>query len=216
MRSTIISILANTILAVLTLFSLVACGSIELPVAGTAAPGLKPAEPQSITNGSVDMPAETVPGKNSFSISISAFANEGYIPARYTCSGINISPAIQISNPPQGTTSLALIVEDPDAPSGLFIHWVLYNIPPILTALPEGLKPGPQLAGIGTQGKSGFGSNGYGGPCPPPGTPHHYHFRTYALDLGPDLPAGLTASQLKARINGHILAETDWIGLFKR
>ena len=157
-----------------------------------------------------------ISGESSFSITISDFKNGGNIPSHYTCSGANVSPVVQFNNPPAGAASLAFIIEDPDAPSGLFIHWLLYNMPPGLAALPEGLKAGAQVSGIGTQGKSSYGGSGYSGPCPPPGATHHYHFRAYALDLAPDLPAGLTASQFKSRINGHILAETDWLGLFKR
>ncbi len=176
-----------------------------------------PASSTTSTNGSSEMSTNPqTSGKSSFTITIPAFPNGANIPTRYTCSGANVSPIVQFGKPPQGTVTLAVIVEDPDAPGGLFIHWLLYNLAPDLEALPEGIQAGAQVSGIGTQGKSGFGSNGYGGPCPPPGTPHHYHFRAYALDLAPNLPAGLTAAQLKSRINGHVLADADWVGLFQR
>jgi Raf kinase inhibitor-like YbhB/YbcL family protein len=151
-----------------------------------------------------------------FMISIPAFPASGDIPTRFTCSGENVSPAIQLINTPPETKSLALIVEDPDAPGGLFIHWVLYNMPPALNDLPEAIQPAAQVPGIGDQGKTSFGSDGYGGPCPPPGSQHHYHFRAFALDLAPNLPAGLTASQLEAKIKGHVLQATDQAWVYKR
>jgi len=160
-------------------------------------------------------PSGSTPGA-SFTIIIPAFTNGGDIPVRYTCSGDNVSPAIQLANLSQGTNSLALIVEDPDAPGGTYIHWVLYNIPPTLTELPEAILPGARVPGIGTQGKNSSGAQGYGGPCPPPGSAHHYHFRAFTLDLDPSLPADLTAAQLEGKMNGHVLGEADWVGLFKR
>jgi Raf kinase inhibitor-like YbhB/YbcL family protein len=204
------------ILSIFALIILAACSATPQAQPGAVTTQDTHALTIQVTQGSEEMTAQPVSGQSVFSITISAFANGGNIPTRYTCSGNDVSPAIQIHNLPPGTASLSLIVEDPDAPSGLFIHWVLYNVLPGLNTLPEGVKTGLQVSGIGTQGKTGFGSNGYGGPCPPPGKSHHYHFRTYALDLAPDLPAGLVASQLKARMNGHILAETDWVGLFRR
>jgi hypothetical protein len=92
---------------------------------------------------------------------------------------------------------------------------VIYNIPPGLSDMPEGMPLDPHVIGIGTQGQNGFGSTGYGGPCPPLGQSHHYIFRLYALDLGLSLPDGLTAAQLKENINGHILGQADWMGMYK-
>ncbi len=149
-------------------------------------------------------------------ITIPAFASNGDIPTRYTCSDENVSPAVRFNSPPQGTHSLAIIAEDPDAPGGLFIHWVIYNIPPTLSGLIEAIPPESQVPGIGTQGKNSFGASGYGGPCPPAGSQHHYHFRAYALDLAPNLPENLTASQLRDQMKGHVLAAGDWVGLYKR
>lgn len=151
-----------------------------------------------------------------FAITSPAFSNGAAIPVRHTCSGEDLSPRLEWAGAPPGTKRLALIVEDPDAPAGNFIHWVLYNIPPELAALEEGLSTDATLPGIGLQGKSGFGRSGYGGPCPPPGKAHRYYFRLYALDLSSDLPAGLNAEKLKKAIAGHILAQAEWMGTFKR
>jgi Raf kinase inhibitor-like YbhB/YbcL family protein len=154
-------------------------------------------------------PPKVYPPNAGFMITIPAFPDSGDIPARYTCSGEDISPAIRFSGSEPETKSLALILEDLDAPGGLFIHWVIYNIPPASSDLPEAIQPAAQVPGIGTQGKNSFGSDGYGGPCPPPGSPHSYEFRIFALDLAPDLPADLTAAQLEAKMKDHILDESE-------
>jgi len=149
-------------------------------------------------------------------ISSPAFDDGQSIPKKFTCQGENVSPALTWSGVPAGTKSLALVTEDPDAPSGIFIHWVLYNMPPGLSGLPEKVAASPQVAGTGTQGSSGFGRPGYGGPCPPPGKAHRYYFKLYALDLDPQLPTGLNAAGLQKQMAGHILAQAQWMGTFQR
>ena len=152
---------------------------------------------------------------SSMTLSSPAFANGQPIPQKFTCQGENISPSLSWSGVPSGARSLALITEDPDASASPFIHWVIYNIPPILSGLPEKVQPGAQVAGIGVQGPTSFGAPGYGGPCPPSGSPHHYYFKLYALDLDPNLPAGLSAAELQQQMAGHILAQAEWMGTFQ-
>lgn len=153
------------------------------------------------------------PGE-SMKLASSAFLNNGQIPATYTCQGKDYSPALQWEGEPAGTKSFALICSDPDAPHGTFIHWVVYDIPAGIHSLPEGIKDGEELLeNGGKQGMSSFNKLGYGGPCPPSGT-HHYHFDLFALDIMLNQPAGLTAEQLHAAMEGHILAKTRLTGLY--
>lgn len=152
----------------------------------------------------------------SFPISSPSFDEGQTIPTRYTCDGENHSPALAWRDLPAATRSLALIAEDPDAPGRTFTHWVLYNLPPTLSSLPEGLAKTVVLSGIGTQGENDFRHTGYDGPCPPPGPAHRYYFRLYALDTGPTLPAGMGAAELRKAIQGHTLAEAQWVGRFGR
>jgi Raf kinase inhibitor-like YbhB/YbcL family protein len=153
------------------------------------------------------------PGPPTFALTSSAFANGGAIPQRYTCSGDNESPALEWSGIPGGTRSLALILADSDAPMGTFVHWVVYNLSATSIGLPEGVLATASPAG-GEQGKNGRDAIGYMGPCPPPGKPHHYHFRLYALDQELDLKAGATAAQVEAAIKGHVLGSIELVGIF--
>lgn len=140
----------------------------------------------------------------------SAFTEGSIIPKKYTCDGEDISPALEWSSVPPGTLSLALIVDDPDAPIGTFVHWVLYDIPADATGLPEG------VTGTGTQGKSGFGKTGYGGPCPPKGPAHRYYFKLFALDITLSLKAGGTKADVEEAMHGHILAQGQVMGKYGR
>jgi Raf kinase inhibitor-like YbhB/YbcL family protein len=143
-------------------------------------------------------------------ISCSQFADGGNIPARYTCKGVNVNPPLEISGVPQTTKSLALILRDPDAPSGDWAHWLVWNIEPATTQIPEGALP------IGAvEGTTSFKTTGYGGPCPHSGT-HHYIFELYALDTKLDLEQSATHEELVAALNGHILAKTTLTGLFSK
>ncbi|MFB2894613.1 YbhB/YbcL family Raf kinase inhibitor-like protein [Aerosakkonemataceae cyanobacterium BLCC-F50] len=144
-----------------------------------------------------------------------AFSANGMIPSKYTCDGRDFSPPLKWDAPPTGTQSLALIVDDPDAPMGTFVHWVLYDLPPEITSLPEAIPGDATLADGGTQGKNDFGKLGYGGPCPPSGT-HRYFFKLYALDRTLELASGATKAQLEAAMSGHILAAAELIGLYAR
>jgi hypothetical protein len=147
-------------------------------------------------------------------LSSTSFQNQ--IPAQFTCSGAGLSPQLAWSAPPARTASLALIVTDPDAPRGTWVHWVLYNLPAGTRALPEGLPALSQLPDGALQGRNDFGEIGYGGPCPPPGAPHHYIFTLYALDAKLNLPVGEKRAQVEAAMKGHILASGRLVGMFHR
>lgn len=149
-------------------------------------------------------------------LSIPAFPNSGNIPKDYTCDGANRSPEITWSGVPDGARSLALIVDDPDAPTGTFTHWVLYDLPPSLTNLAAGQPKTASLPGIGIQGTNDFRHSNFDGPCPPGGKPHRYFFRLYALDSSPAFATGFNAARLKKEMQGHILAQCEWMGKYGR
>lgn len=136
----------------------------------------------------------------------SAFAGGATIPTQYTCDGTDISPTTTIANVPAGAVSLALIVDDPDAPGGTWVHWIEFNIA-VTPGIPEG------VGSIGTAGSNSWGEAGYGGPCPPSGT-HRYFFKLYALDADLELPAGAMKQHLEQAMAGHILAQTELMGLY--
>ena len=145
-----------------------------------------------------------------------AFPMGGKIPKQFTCSGADVSPALTWTEPPPRTQSFALIVDDPDAPGGTWVHWVVYNLPASLRQLPEHVPVGDAIAGGGKQGLNDFPQNGYGGPCPPPGKPHRYFFRLYALDTVLGLATPVHRKDLAAAMKGHILAQGEWMGTFGR
>jgi Raf kinase inhibitor-like YbhB/YbcL family protein len=136
------------------------------------------------------------------------------------CKGSNVSPALKWSGAPEGTKSFALLVHDPDAPTGSgWWHWLVYNLPASTTSLPAGAgDPRKNLLPAGAvQGRTDFGSPGYGGPCPPPGSPHHYHFRIYALKVAAlDLPADATAAFIAFNVHSQALGEAELTGLYGR
>jgi len=145
-----------------------------------------------------------------------AFQEGDSIPERYTGDGNDASPPLRWSEPPQGTKSFALVCDDPDAPRGTWVHWVLYNLPATTTNLPEGVPAKGEVEGGGRQGKNDFDNLGYGGPAPPKGKPHRYFFKVYALDATPDLPAGTTKAKLLEAMKGHVLAEGQLMGKYGR
>ena len=135
------------------------------------------------------------------------FGHMEYIQSKYTCEGEDVSPRIEISGVPEGTKSLAVIVDDPDAPVGVFVHWVVWNLR--VGNIEEGTSDG-------TVGTNDFGRLGYNGPCPPPGKPHRYFFKVYALDTMLELEEGATKQELLNAMEGHILDKAEYIGLYKR
>jgi Raf kinase inhibitor-like YbhB/YbcL family protein len=131
------------------------------------------------------------------------------IPTQFTCSGAGQSPPLSFSGVPPGTKSLALLVEDPDAPAGTFVHWIVYDIPPDSPGFKAGASEGKSAA-------NGAGSDKYMGPCPPPGKPHHYHFKLFALDTNPDLGTAPNARAFQRETEGHVIQSAELVGIFGR
>lgn len=149
------------------------------------------------------MPSNTT----GLTVKSTAFSHNGHIPPLYTCEGEDINPPLEIQNIPEGTKTLAIIMDDPDAPRGVFDHWLLWNISPN-EAIAERSAPG-------TSGTNSFGKSGYGGPCPPSGT-HRYFFKVFALDAELDLVAGTGKKELLKAMEGHILSEAEIMGLYQK
>ena len=147
-----------------------------------------------------------------------AFGDGASIPKRFTGDGQDVSPPLAWTGLPSGTKELALLVEDPDAPRGVFTHWVLYALPTTLAGLPEAVPKTESVSGMGNalQGRNDGGGTGYMGPAPPPGSLHHYHFRLYALRARLSLKPGATADELRSALQGLILAETELVGTYQR
>ena len=148
-----------------------------------------------------------------FQIFSSAFTEGGWIPELHSCQGADLSPSLEWSGAPPETRSFVLVVDDPDAPAGTWCHWLLYD----LGAKVQGLAQGYRAGTLGVSGSNDFGKPGYGGPCPPKGKPHRYFFKLYALDVHTlGLPPGVKRPELLKAIQGHILAEAQYLGRFER
>lgn len=169
-----------------------ACGGAETPPPPAAPPDLPP-----------------------LALRSEAFVQGEAIPAQYTCDGADVSPPLSWEAPPQGTQSLALIMDDPDAPRGVWTHWALYNLPPERRALAAERPSQETLPDGGVQGANSWGDLGYGGPCPPDGE-HRYNFTLYALDTELDLDAGAEKTAVLAAMEGHILAQGSLMGTYQR
>jgi hypothetical protein len=154
-------------------------------------------------------------GGTSMELKSQAFDAGNMIPAKYTCDGQDISPPLSWSDPPAATMSFALISDDPDAPMGTWVHWVIWNIPVSARTLEENLPKTASLTNGTKQGTTDFHRVGYGGPCPPSGT-HRYYFKLYALDTTLDLPSSTTKKNLEKAMEGHILAQTELMGTYRR
>ena len=148
-------------------------------------------------------------------IKSSAFEEGGIIPKKYTCDGADVSPPLSWTSVPEGTKTIALICDDPDAPMGTWVHWVLFNLLADVKELPESVPSEKNLDNGAMQGTNDFGNIGYGGPCPPGGT-HRYYFKFYALDTEVNLQGGATKKELLKAMEGHILAEGQLMGRYKR
>jgi Raf kinase inhibitor-like YbhB/YbcL family protein len=155
-------------------------------------------------------------GSGSFRLTSTAFEPGSVIPRQFTCNGPDVSPSLKWTEPPAGTKSLALIVEDPDAPAGIWVHWVLFNLPADARELPQGMPKDEELAGGARHGRNDFRRLGYGGPCPPPGPAHRYFFRLYALDVKLELKSGAAKADLETAMKGHVLAKAELIGRYGR
>ena len=149
-----------------------------------------------------------------FSLTTSAFPG-GVIPKKFTCDGADVSPALAWTDPPRGTASFALIADDPDAPAGTWVHWVIYDLPATARGLPEGVPRDPQHRDGSRQGRNDFGKIGYNGPCPPRRSVHRYYFKLYALGRRMDLKPGASKSDVERAMKGHILAQAELVGTFQ-
>jgi len=155
-------------------------------------------------------------GAASFSLQSPAFVPGGTIPKRFTCDGADLSPPLRWTGSPAGTQSFALIVDDPDAPMGTWVHWVAYDLPGSLRELPEGVPKTEQVAVGGLQGVNDFPAVGYDGPCPPPGKPHRYFFKLYALDAKLNLKPRASKREVEEAMKAHILAQAQLMGQYGR
>lgn len=151
-----------------------------------------------------------------FAISSASFQNGGAIPKKFTCDGADVSPELSWTNFPAGAQSFALIADDPDAPVGTWTHWVLFDVPTKTASLPEGVPKVDEIPGGGRQGRNDFRKIGYGGPCPPPGKPHRYFFKLYALDKTLDLNPGSSKQEVEQAMQNHILGKTELMGTYRR
>ncbi len=152
----------------------------------------------------------------SFTVRTTAFSEGALIPKKYTCDGVDISPELTWSAIPDGTQSFALIADDPDAPVGTWTHWIAWNIPATATRLPEGVPKQESLSDGTRQGKNDFKRIGYGGPCPPPGKPHRYFFRLYALRINLNLNGGASRGELEKAIKGQVISTAELMGKYGR
>ncbi len=151
-----------------------------------------------------------------FTLKSAAFSYGGEIPWKHTCDGPDASPALSWSDPPAKSQSFSLIADDPDAPGGTWVHWVIYDLPGSARELAEGLPKTPDLSNGARQGRNDFGKTGYGGPCPPRGPAHRYFFKLYALDARLNLKPGASKAEVEKAMKGHILGQTELMGKYKR
>lgn len=162
------------------------------------------------------LPAAEHSEKGTMQISSTAFTEGQPIPAKYTCDDKNVSPPLKWTGGPAGAKSVALIADDPDAPVGTWVHWVLYDLPASASELPEDLPKSQYTPGGAKQGINDFKHLGYGGPCPPPGKPHRYFFKVYVLDAVLGLKPGASKKELERAMDKHILAQGQLMGTYKR
>ncbi len=188
--------------------------SMTSPVpASQASPTQPPAAVTPTGKGVSTMTPDTISKEGVFTLTSSAFQPQQKIPTRYTCDGEDISPPLEWKGSPVGTKSFALILDDPDAPSGTFTHWVLYNLPASRFELAEGASTAPELKP--NHGMTSWRKTVYGGPCPPSAV-HHYIFTLYAIDTTLTLPAGASKKEVLAALQGHILGQAELAGLYGR
>jgi len=160
-------------------------------------------------------PGQTPSPSNVFTLTSNAFKDGQPIPRQYTCDGVNVSPGLEWTGVPKTAKTITIIADDPDAPSGTFTHWVLYNLPSETMGMVENLPATQNLKSGGQQGENDFDQVGYGGPCPPSGT-HHYFFKIYALDDELTLNAGAKKADVEKAMEGHIVGQAQLMGTYKR
>lgn len=192
-----------------------ACGLILLLVLSSGCVDKK-AAPFGNQSAPEATPMETkAPSTAKFSLASQVFKEGENIPTKYTCDGKDVSPPLSWGSPDAGTKSLALIMDDPDAPGGVFTHWVLFNLPANITSLPEGVPKLDRLESGGIQGVNDFGEKGYSGPCPPAGKSHTYRFILYALDAELILKPGATKEEVLKAMEGHVLGKVELDGKYR-
>jgi Raf kinase inhibitor-like YbhB/YbcL family protein len=175
-----------------------------------------PAQPTDPPTPTELPPTPTTEVRMPFELTSSAFKQGEPIPAKYSCNGEDISPPLAWGDPPEGTQSLTLIMDDPDAPAGTWVHWIVFNLPMDVRTLPENMPAGMKFGDVAaTFGVNSWGRNEYGGPCPPSGT-HRYFFKLYALDTTLSLDANVKKGTVQNAMEGHVLAETELMGIFSR
>ncbi|MDE3202404.1 MAG: YbhB/YbcL family Raf kinase inhibitor-like protein [Acidobacteriota bacterium] len=152
----------------------------------------------------------------SLTVTTTAFSPGGTIPKNYTCDGADRSPNVSWSGAASGVQSFALIADDPDAPGSTWTHWLIWNIPAKSSGLQDGVPKVETLDNGSRQGRNDFRRSGYGGPCPPRGKPHHYHFKVFALDTILNLPAGAGRNQLESAMQGHVITQGELVGIYGR
>lgn len=192
---------------------LLAAGSVLIAACGGSATTEMPLSPTNDPGGEAAT-SEEEPSMT-FELTSPAFDQGDSIPTPYTCDGENKSPPLHWAQVPQDANSLALIMDDPDAPSGTYVHWVFYNLPPDVGMISEGAQPDDIEALGGENGSNSRGQAGYTGPCPPSGE-HRYFFKLYALDTTVDLSAGATKADLEAAVSGHVIEQADLMGVYAR
>jgi Raf kinase inhibitor-like YbhB/YbcL family protein len=190
------------IVAALLLSNVIACSSRQ-----------QPAQPPTISQTSVSSPSPQ--SKSELKLTSTAFKEGEAIPRGYTCDGANVSPPLEWTGVPKTAKTIAIIADDPDAPAGTWVHWVLYNLPADGLGLIENTPQTETLKGGGVQGKNDFGKIGYGGACPPSGT-HRYFFKFYALDSELPLQPGATKIDVEKAMAGHIVGQTQLMGTYHR
>ena len=170
-------------------------------------------QPAATTSNPSD--TQTPPATTNMKLASSAFTEGQAIPHQYTCNGINISPPLEWTGIPKSAKTLAIIADDPDAPAGTWVHWVIYNLPADTMGMIENLPPTEEIKGGGLQGKNDFEKIGYGGPCPPSGT-HRYFFKLYSIDTELPLKAGATKAEVEKAMAGHVVAQGQLMGTYRR
>ncbi|MGQ9732629.1 MAG: YbhB/YbcL family Raf kinase inhibitor-like protein [Candidatus Zipacnadales bacterium] len=207
-----ICLLLGSLFLALVLFTGCPKPASESTSAVTPTPPPETSPPRAQSTASTDTKAAT------WKLTSTAFEDGQPIPPIYTADGDDISPPLAWTDPPQGTVELALICEDPDAPAGTWVHWVLYGLPADTRELPEGVPTEKVLSDLGEakQGTNDFKKIGYGGPAPPAGSPHHYHFTLYALSDEVELKEGATATELRTAMQGSVLAKVELVGTYSR